>query len=59
MIPFDKGTNHLLVELHRAREADGFASESLDARFERQVVTPDMLREDFPGQMYLAGGAHP
>lgn len=53
-MPFDKGTNHLLVELHGGRDAVGFASESLDARSERQVVTLDTLGEDFSGQMYLA-----
>ena len=33
MVPFDKGTYHFLVELNGTREADGFASQSLDARF--------------------------
>jgi len=47
MVPFDKGTNHFLVE-------DGFASQSLDARSERQVVTLDTLSEYLPGQMHLA-----
>lgn len=53
MVPFDKGTNHFLVELNGTREADGFASQSLDARSERQVVTLDTLGEYLPGQMYL------
>lgn len=42
--------NHFLVELNGTREADGFASQSLDARSERQVVT---LGEYLLGQMYL------
>ena len=54
MVPFDKGTNHFLVELNGTREADGLASQSLDARSERQVVTLDTLGEYFPGQMHLA-----
>ena len=54
MVLFDKGTNHFLVELNGTREADGFASQSLDARSERQVVTLDTLGEYLPGQMHLA-----
>ena len=54
MVPFDKGTNHFLVELNGTREADGLASQSLDARSERQVVTLDTLGEYLPGQMHLA-----
>lgn len=54
MVPVDKGTNHFLVELNGTREADGLASQSLDARSERQVVTLDTLGEYFPGQMHLA-----
>ncbi|MNZ42640.1 hypothetical protein D3C78_602190 [compost metagenome] len=54
MEPFDKGTNHFLIELNGAREADGFASQSLDARSERQVVTLDTLGGYLPGQMRLA-----
>jgi hypothetical protein len=38
MVPFYKGTNHFLVELNGTREADGLASQSLDARSERQVA---------------------
>ncbi len=53
MAPFDKSTNYFLVELNETREADGFASQSLDARSERQVVTLDTLGEYLPGQMYL------
>lgn len=54
MVPFDKGTNHFLIELNGAREADGFASQSLDARSERQVDTLDTLGGYLPGQMHLA-----
>jgi hypothetical protein len=54
MVPFDKGTNHFLVELNGTREADGLANQSLDARSERQVVTLDTLGEYLPGQMHLA-----
>lgn len=54
MVPFDKGTNHFLVELNGTREADGLTSQSLDARPERQVVTLDTLGEYLPGQMHLA-----
>lgn len=54
MVPFYKGTNHFLVELNGTREADGLASQSLDARSERQVVTLDTLGEYLPGQMHLA-----
>ncbi len=54
MVPFDKGTDNFLVELNRTREADGFASQALDARSERQVVSLDALSEYLPGQMYLA-----
>ncbi len=50
MVPFDKGTSHFLVDLNGTREADGFASQSLDARSERQVVTLDTLGEYLPGQ---------
>jgi hypothetical protein len=53
MMPFDKGTNHFLVELNGTREADGFASQSLDASSERQVVTLDTLGEYLPGQISL------
>ena len=53
MVPFDKGTNHFLVELNGTREADGFASQSLDARSECHVVTLNTLGEYLPGQMYL------
>ena len=53
MLPFDKSTNHFLVEINGTREADGFASQSLDARSERQVVTLDTLGEYLPGQMCL------
>ena len=42
------------MELNGTREADGLASQSLDARSERQVVTLDTLGEYFPGQMHLA-----
>ena len=54
MVPFYKGTNHFLVELNGTREADGLASQSLDARSERQVVTLDTLGEYLSGQMHLA-----
>lgn len=54
MVPFYKGTNHFLVELNGTREADGLASQSLDARSERQVVTLDTLGEYLAGQMPLA-----
>ena len=54
MVPFYKGTNHFLVELNGTREADGLASQSLDARSKRQVVTLDALGEYLPGQMHLA-----
>ena len=50
MVPFDKGTNHFLVDLNGTREADGFASQSLDARSERQVVTLDTLVEYLSSQ---------
>jgi hypothetical protein len=55
VVPLDKSINYLLVDLHGAREADGFASEALGARSERQIVMFDMLREVFTGQMYLTG----
>ncbi len=42
------------MELNGTREVDGFASQSLDARSERQVVTLDTLGEYLPGQMHLA-----
>lgn len=48
MVPVDKGTNHFLIELNGSREADGFASQSLDARSERQVDTLDTLVNIFP-----------
>ena len=54
MVPFYKGTNHFLVELNGMREADGLASQSLNARSECQVVTLDTLGEYLPGQMHLA-----
>lgn len=54
MVPFYKGTNHFLMELNGTREADGLASQSLDARSERQLITLDTLDEYFPGQMHLA-----
>jgi hypothetical protein len=53
MVPFYKGTNHFLVELNGTREADGLASQSLDACPERQVVTLDTLGEYLSGQMHL------
>ncbi len=42
------------MELNGTREADGLASQWLDARFERQVVTLDTLGEYLPSQMHLA-----
>lgn len=54
MVPVDKDTNHFLVEFNGPRETDGFASQSLDACSERQVVTLDTLGEYLSGQMHLA-----
>lgn len=51
---FDNGSSHFFVALHGTIEADGFASQSLDVRYELQVVTLDALGEYLPGQMFLA-----
>lgn len=57
MVPFDKGADDFIVELNRAREADGFTRQSFETRPKRQVVTFDTLSEDFPGQMHYAGSS--
>ncbi len=51
---FDEGADDFLVELNRAKKTDGFTGQSIEPRAECQVVAFDTLREDFPGQMYLA-----
>lgn len=45
MEPFDKVTDKFFVELNGMREVDSFASQSLDAHSERQVVTLNTLSE--------------
>ena len=50
MVPFDRGTDHFLMALNGTRDADSVASQSLDTRSERQVVTLDTLSEYLENQ---------